>query len=307
MRKLLVCLVSAGNSERKINMKTLITTIAAVLLVGCGESQQSAPAPESNPEPPTAKAPDISIHEAAGEGNIEVVKQHLAAGTDVNAKTDDGVTPLHEAAGVGQKEITELLIAKGADVNANTPDGLTVFFAAILGANKEIVELLIAKGADVNVRGFGGMTPLNMADDEGEKEIAALLRKHGGKTGEELEGGESVAEATQPEPPTGKTPDISIHEAADEGNIEAVKKALAAGTDVNAKIEGGWTPLHIAAFVGRKEIAALLIAKGSDVNAKMEDGRTPLDVAIKYKKTETADLLRKHGGKTGEELKAEQK
>ena len=34
MRKLLVCLVSAGSSERKINMKTLITTIAAVLLVG---------------------------------------------------------------------------------------------------------------------------------------------------------------------------------------------------------------------------------------------------------------------------------
>jgi hypothetical protein len=31
------------------------------------------------------------------------------------------------------------------------------------------------------------MTPFNMADDEGEKEIAALLRKHGGKTGEELE------------------------------------------------------------------------------------------------------------------------
>ena len=55
----------------------LLTTIAAALFVGCGESQ--------SPEPPTAKAPDISIHEAAEEGNIEAVKQHLAAGTDVNA------------------------------------------------------------------------------------------------------------------------------------------------------------------------------------------------------------------------------
>jgi hypothetical protein len=44
-----------------------------------------------------------------------------------------------------------------------------------------------------------------------------------------------------------------------------------------------------------------------DVNAKSNYG-TPLeDVAIKYKKTETADLLRKHGGKTGAELKAEGK
>ena len=77
----------------------LLTTIAAVLVVGCGESQQSAPAPEAipvepvaevaTPEPPTAKAPDISIHEAAMRGNIEAVKQHLAAGTDVNAKDVD--------------------------------------------------------------------------------------------------------------------------------------------------------------------------------------------------------------------------
>ena len=174
----------------------LLTTIAAVVLVGCGESQQSAPPPEATsvepvaetakPETPTDKAPDISIHDAVEDGNLEAVKQHLAAGTDVDAKNNDEWTALHVAAGEGQKEITELLIAKGADVNANTPDGLTVFFAAILGANKEIIELLIAKGADVNVRGFGGMTPLNMANDEGEKEIADLLRKHGGKTGAEL-------------------------------------------------------------------------------------------------------------------------
>ena len=47
------------------------------------------------------------------------------------------------------------------------------------------------------------------------------------------------------------------------------------------------------------------------MNAKREsgdfEGETPLDNAIKYKRTETADLLRKHGGKTGEELKAEGK
>ena len=56
---------------------------------------------------------------------------------------------------------------------------------------------------------------------------------------------------------------------------------------------------------GRKEIAELLIVKGADVNAKEEDGYTPLDVAKRY--PEIADLLRKHGAKTGEELKAEGK
>ena len=59
----------------------LLTTIAAVVLVGCGESQ--------SPEPP-----DISIHSAAFEGNIEAVKQAIADGANVNAKSNRGVTPL---------------------------------------------------------------------------------------------------------------------------------------------------------------------------------------------------------------------
>ena len=48
----------------------------------------------------------------------------------------------------------------------------------------------------------------------------------------------------------------------------------------------------------------LLIANGADVNTKSVTGRTPLDIANKNNKSEIADLLRKHGAKTGEELKA---
>ena len=132
-------------------------------------------------------------------------------------------------------------------------------------------------------------------------------------------------------------PDISIHEAVEKGNVEAVKQYLNAGGDLEAK--GGWgkrTPLHSAAQFGHKEIAELLIvkgadvnmknrfgwtplafaaershkevvelliAKGADVNAEHSGGTTPLDTAI----GETAALLRKHGGKTAAELKAEGK
>ena len=95
----------------------LLTTIAAVVLLGCGPSEP--------PEPTTAKVPDIDIWTAAARGDIEAVKQHLAAGADVNAKDDDGWTPLHQATDEGHKEIVELLIAKGADVNATDEDGET--------------------------------------------------------------------------------------------------------------------------------------------------------------------------------------
>jgi len=72
------------------------------------------------------------------------------------------------------------------------------------------------------------------------------------------------------------------------------------GLDVNAKDDVGEPALHHAASQGHKEIVELLIAKGADVNAKTVSGRIPLDWASGT----TADLLRKHGGKTGEELKA---
>ncbi len=48
----------------------LLTTIAAVVLVGCG--------------------PSVDIDEAARTGNIEAVKQHLAKGVDVDAKDENG-------------------------------------------------------------------------------------------------------------------------------------------------------------------------------------------------------------------------
>jgi hypothetical protein len=65
----------------------LITAIAAGVLVGCG-----------NPEA------DRALLNAAREGNIEAVKQHLAAGTDVNAKDKLDRTPLLQATGWGRKE-----------------------------------------------------------------------------------------------------------------------------------------------------------------------------------------------------------
>jgi len=100
----------------------------------------------------TERELNIVLIDAAKKGDIEAVKQHLAAGTDVNGKGELGLTVLHNAAAAGHKEITQLLIAKGADVNA---------------------------------KGASGRTPLDFAEDH--PEISDLLRKHGGKTRKQLE------------------------------------------------------------------------------------------------------------------------
>ena len=186
-------------------MKHILITIAAVLLVGCGES-----------------APDISIYQAASDGNIEAVKQHLAAGADINARDDkrDRKTLLHLAAGKGRKGVVELLIGEGADVDAKANGAFTPLNITAGNGHKEVAELLIAEGADVNAKDDSwGFTPLHWATRQGHKEIAELLisegadvsaknkngltamdlairfkepkladllRKHGGKTSEEL-------------------------------------------------------------------------------------------------------------------------
>ena len=109
----------------------------------------------------------------------------------------------------------------------------------------------------------------------------------------------------------GVSKESTIWIAAADGDIHTVELLIALGQDVNATDEWGTTPLHSADVNCHKDIVELLITKGSDVNAKTGfgeyKGQTPLDAAINFKKTETADLLRKHGGKTGEELKAEGK
>ena len=130
----------------------LLTTIAAVVLVGCSTKHTSLE----------------NIFEAIERGNIEIVKWHLSAGVDVNVKDGIGVTPLHFAVLGGHKELAELLIANGADVNlrssmvVKTEDGSDGEQAA-----QEITAL---------DRAIGGK----------HMEVADLLRKHGAKTAEEL-------------------------------------------------------------------------------------------------------------------------
>ena len=104
-------------------------------------------------------------------------------------------------------------------------------------------------------------------------------------------------------------------------DTNTVKLLIDNGADVVT--ENGDTPLHYAAMYGRLGIVQMLIAKGVDVNANFFDSGTPLDavklfyhqqkavvglpVQLQRPFKEIIDLLRKHGGKTGEELKAEGK
>ena len=133
-------------------MKQYITPIVtATLLVGCGEA-------------PPPKPPDISLFEAALEGDLDAVKQHIAAGTDLNLKDPNPVgnkdTALGMAAAFGKTDVAIALIEGGADLDARNKDGTTPLHSASFLCYPDIVQALVDKGADKNARNNSGGTAL---------------------------------------------------------------------------------------------------------------------------------------------------
>ena len=69
-------------------MKNLLITIAAAALVGCSNAEVN-----------------ITLIQAAKNGNIELVKSALDNGANVNAKDADGWTALHQSALYGPRKL----------------------------------------------------------------------------------------------------------------------------------------------------------------------------------------------------------
>lgn len=108
----------------------------------------------------TADKPNIDIHTAVISGNLEVVKQHIKAGTDINQKEAmSSSTPLISAATFNKPEIAKVLIDANADLSLKNNDGSTALHTAAFFGRIEIVQMLIDAKADKTIRNNFGATP----------------------------------------------------------------------------------------------------------------------------------------------------
>ena len=269
-------------------MKKLVACILVIALLGICEWTQVQS---------VVAAPSIDIWTAAAQGNIEAIKQHVSAGTDLNAKEPKrGITPLMMAALYGQTEAASLLIENGANPNARDNEGETALHKAALLCHTEIVKLLLDKDAEVNAKGIQGLTPLDMVASPWGREWEGIYRNVGGNLQIQLD--LERIKATRPQVAailrrSGGKIGGGLWMAAAQGNIEAIKQHVSAGTDLNAKepAVGGNTPLMMAALIGQTEATRLLIENGANLNARNNDGYTALHLAAFLCRTETVKLL----------------
>jgi len=128
-----------------------ITTACA----GNGNSSQQADQRNTN----NVEAPQVDIHTAVTTGNEEALRQHIAAGTDINTKDPfGGSSPLITAAVFGKIEMASILIDAGADLNFRNNDGSTALISAAFFGRPEIVQLLLDAGADKSIKNKYGAT-----------------------------------------------------------------------------------------------------------------------------------------------------
>ena len=109
--------------------------IAFVISAAC--SQQTARSPESD-----------ALLRAARGGHADTVRSLLTSKTvDVNARDEQGNTPLIEAARGGHDEVVQTLLAAKADARAKNRDGKTALMLASEGGHDQVVRILRQAGA----------------------------------------------------------------------------------------------------------------------------------------------------------------
>ena len=232
---------------------------------------------------------ETDLHIAASLNLPLLTLSLLKQNADVNAKTDDDITPLHGAAMKNAREVSEVLLRYGANVNAKVKNGYMSLHLTTAKDAYEVAEVLLRHGADVNAKAKNDLTPLHLAAIKDAHEVAEVLLRHGAdinaKNKDDL------------------TP---LHFAASENTYEVAEVLLRHGADVNAKTNDDITPLYLTATKDAHEVAEVLLRHGADVNAKNKDDVTPLHSMTIKDAHETAELLLKHGADVNAKTKGGQ-
>ncbi|XP_053669873.1 protein fem-1 homolog C [Anopheles nili] len=114
---------------------------------------------------------------ACVSGKLPVVKCLVRLGSNINALSDTGSTPLRSSCFMTHIDIVQFLVEHGADIKKPNYNGGTCLINSVQSVT--LCTYLISKGADVNARDIQDKTALHYAIQEHRLETAQLLLEHG--------------------------------------------------------------------------------------------------------------------------------
>jgi ankyrin repeat protein len=129
---------------------------------------------------PRGQADQTPLHAAAHNGDLEMVRVLLEYEVDVDARSENGMTPLNTAPRGNHDDprVVRLLIERGADPNSRSSKGFTPLHFASKNGRVEIARVLIEHGANVEAKDGEGRTPLDIASEQKREEVINLLSEH---------------------------------------------------------------------------------------------------------------------------------
>jgi len=191
--------------------------------------------------------------------------QDAISSRNINARFDDGQTPLHLASIMGHNAIAAYLLNDGADTSVQDSSGATPLHEAVRYGNVDIIYSLLAAGADVNAKDNLGKTPimLIMPKEYLQYTYDLLIKANADLTQKDMYG------------------DTVLHTAAMMNiDTDVISMLCENGADVNARNKEGVTPLEIAVQKNDIKTARLLTQSGANIHTQDTNGNSPLSMAF---------------------------
>lgn len=208
-----------------------------------------------------------SIHNAAGNGDLETVKKILQQ--DPSAVNQDDKyewRPIFHAGLRAHYDVVKYLIDCGADLAAH--DGYVIHYAGQVPNNKNVISLLIAYGAlDAHTKPSTEIARqfIHAVFLVNAERVGAMLRDNPKLVHERYDRG-----------------DTALHHAARNGDLEIVESLVSGGANVNAIADHGHFPLYCAAGHGHVETTRYLVQSGADLDMTLTDGKTLIEWLKQY-------------------------
>lgn len=182
---------------------------------------------------------EYPLHVACAGGEIELVKNLIDNGMDVDEEDCENLTPLHYACIFSHAEIVKMLIKAGATVDVSDETNFTMLHYSCANGDVEIGQILIGAGVEVDVKDDDLATPLHYVCKDTDEVINSMIREE---------------EAIN---------DELLHSTSNNERMKVVDMLVKAGADVNAKDVNGETPLMLAEQSGLYIITNYLRENGA--------------------------------------------